>query len=74
MGSSFDLAHVRQKMPPGYNTSEADVAIQIAPGYLRAPPCVRRDVSNPVSCDVEPSLCREKTDIENWRPETGAWN
>ena len=26
----------------------------------------------PVSCDFEPSLCCQITDIENWRPETGA--
>jgi len=26
----------------------------------------------PVSRDIEPSLCRQKTDIEKWGPETGA--
>src|SRR5437773_10775232 len=28
----------------------------------------------PVSCDFEPSLWLHGTDIENWRPETGARN
>src|SRR5262245_9141249 len=28
----------------------------------------------PVSCQFEPSLCDQNTDIENWRPEIGARN
>jgi hypothetical protein len=45
-------------------------------GSAANPPSVSRVGTiikiEPVSCDFEPSLCCQITDIENWRPETGA--